>query len=104
MVNAVLESARDGIDETMGAAAAEAQPNTPYVTGNLRRSIRPHEPAQIKGNRVEGEWGSHDVDYALPVEVGTATREGRHMLTNAADKEYPQLPDRIARRYRSSQS
>ena len=97
-MKAVLEAARGGIDETMGAAAAEAQPNTPYRTGTLRRSIRPHEPAQIKGDRVEGEWGSHDVNYAIHVEVGTANREGRHMLTNAADEEYPHLVGRIKKR------
>lgn len=91
----VLEAARKGIDETMGAASVEAQTNTPVLTGALRRSIRPQQPARVQGTRVEGVWGSHDVEYAIFVEVGTNNRPGRRMLTNAADQEYPNLAGRI---------
>jgi len=94
----VLEATRKAIDETMGDASVEAQQNTPVRTGTLKRSIRPHQPAQVQGTRVEGEWGSHDVGYAIFVEVGTSNRSGRHMLTNAADQEYPKLAGRIKKR------
>ncbi len=91
----VLAATKESIDETMGDCVAEAQPNTPVDTGNLRRSERIVDLATVQGNKVVGRWGSADVDYALHVEVGTATRPGVFMLTNAADSQYPTLPGRI---------
>ena len=89
----VLTATRKGIDATMGDAVATAQPNTPWVTGNLRRSIRIVELAKVKGNEIVGVWGSAspNVDYARYVEAGAQGRSGRYMLRNAADVEYPKL-------------
>ena len=97
ILKSLLEAAREGIDETMEEATADAVANTPVVTGTLQGSIRPHEPAEIKGKMVEGVWGSQAVHYAIYVETGTSRSRGRHMLGNAADKEYPKLTQRIAR-------
>ncbi len=94
----VVEATKEAINETMGDAVAEAQPNTPYLTGNLRRSEKIQDLAAEHGGVIEGLWGSADVDYALPVEVGTATRPGVFMLTNAADSQYPTLAGRIAKK------
>lgn len=67
----VRQASMDGINITMGACVAEAQPNTPYVTGNLRRSIKIQELAKQEGGVIAGYWGSADVNYALAVEEGT---------------------------------
>ena len=91
----ILQAARRGIDETMGACVEDAQPNTPVVTGNLRRSIKIQELAQQRGDTVSGLWGSADVNYALWVETGARGRPGVNMLRGAASKEYPKLSGRI---------
>ena len=91
----VVEATKESIDETMGDCVEEAQPNTPVDTGNLRRSERIIESATEKNGVIAGLWGSADVDYAIHVEIGTATREGVFMLTNAANSQYPTLPGRI---------
>ncbi len=96
----VVKATKDGIDEVMGECVVDAQANTPVLTGNLRRSIKPQEPAHEEGDVVVGVWGSADVDYALPVEVGSRGRPGRNMLRNAADKNYPRLEETIAKRLR----
>ena len=92
---AVLEAARKGIDETMGECVVDAQADTPVDTGAARRSVAPQSPATVYGSRVVGLWGSKDVEYFIWLEIGTSTRGGHHMLTNAADREYPHLAARI---------
>ena len=105
----VVKATRQGIDEVMGECVVDAQANTPVLTGNLRRSIKPQEPAHEEGDVVVGVWGSagignreseEDVGYAFYVEVGSRGRPGRNMLRNAADKNYPRLEDTIAKRLR----
>lgn len=123
--NHVFQSTKNAINEVMGDCVAEAQPNTPYVTGNLRRSIKIQELAKQERETVAGLWGSADVDYALAVESGTDggpvqvsahtrqikrtgttqsvrahTREtnprpGVNMLRNAADSNYKNLAPKI---------
>ncbi len=100
MLKQVVETTKDGIDEVMGECVVDAQADTPVLTGNLRRSIRPQEPAHEEGDVVVGVWGSADVNYSLPVEVGARGRSGVNMLRNAADKNYPRLEDTIAKRLR----
>ena len=97
------EAARDGIDETMAAAVPLAKSRTPVVTGTLQGSIR-FEPAKIDKNRVYGEWGSFDVNYAMVVEVGRGGRPGRNMLRGAADEEHPKLKQRIAKQFKKKRS
>ena len=120
----VVKATRQGIDEVMGKCVEDAQANVPVRTGNLKRSIKPQEPAHEERGVVVGVWGSADVNYALAVEVGTtggsiqvkahtrkgrslrahsrqtSPRRGRNMLRNAADKNYPRLEETIAKRLR----
>ena len=91
VLSAVQQAAKDGVDETMAACVNEAKPNTPVITGALQGSIR-FDPAQVRRNAVEGEWGSFDIDYALKIELA------RNMLRNAADAKYPELSGNIAKR------
>ena len=101
----VIQATREAINETMGDCVVEAQPNTPVVTGNLRRSIKIQELAEERNGVVSGLWGSSDtaVGYALAIEAGSHTRsgnfvQGRFMLRNAADSQYPTLQGRIKRK------
>ena len=93
----LLEASRKAINRVMGDSVANAIRNTPYVTGNLRRSEKIQRFARIRRNQVSGAWGVSDEDanYAIHVEAGTATRAGRYMLRNAADKVYPTFTQRI---------
>ena len=94
----VLEATRMGIDETMTQAVAAAKPKYYHghglVTGVLQGSIRA-EPAQIRGDKVSGRWGSFDVRYALFVEIGRKGRAGQKQLRTAADQTYPNLEGNI---------
>jgi len=87
---------RLGINETLAIAVQIAAPLTPYLWGFLRRSIR-FQPARIQGERIIGQWGSFDINYALRMEKFHRTR--RHFLKKGADKAYPQLPARARRRF-----
>ena len=93
----LLEASRKAINEVMADCVRDAVPNTPYVTGNLRRSEKIQRLATIRRNEVSGDWGMSDEDanYAIHVEAGTGSRPGRYMLRNAADKVYPTLTGRI---------
>ena len=92
-----FEAARKGIDDTMAKCIEDAQPNTPYDTGNLRRSEKIQQLAHRERETVVGLWGvtAEDADYAIFIEVGARGRPGVNMLRNAADKEYPKLQSRI---------
>ena len=87
----VVRAAARGINATMGECVEDAQSNTPWITGNLRRSIKIQELAREVNGRIVGLWGSADVDYALYVETGTRGRPGRNMLRGAAAAKYPGL-------------
>lgn len=97
----VANAVRLGIDDTLVDAVPEAKRRTPVVTGLLQGSIMA-EPARVEGGgggeRIRGRWGSFDVEYALPVEVGTSRRQGRFMLRQAADLTYPELSKNIRTR------
>ena len=114
----VLEASRWAIDETMAAAVTDAKTNVPVRTATLQGSIR-LTPSVRTGNSVTGVWGSFDVNYALAVETGnrsligpegSSSRESgpargpgkntgnKNFFRNAADKEYPKLNERIAKR------
>lgn len=103
-----------GINEIMGRCVSQAQDTIPVQFGILQRSIR-LEPAETKGERTIGTWGSFDVNYALAVETGDRSlagptsdyvrsmhreraQEGRvrntgrtNSLRDAADAHYPNL-------------
>ena len=125
----VEQATREAFDETMALCVATAKSNTPVKTAALQGSIR-LDPSRLKGNVVEGIWGSFDINYALAVEVGTRggavqvsahtrtnqagtthnvrahtritnPRPGRNMLRGAADEHYPGVRQRIAKRLRT---
>ncbi len=95
----LLRAAKDGIDETTAESVTEAKRIVPVDTSTLQGSIR-FDPAQIGRNKVVGEWGSFDVDYAIYVELGTYKMRAQPYLRPTADREYPKLKGRIARRFR----
>lgn len=101
IADAVHTAARLAIDETMARCIAPAKAATPVVTGAAQGSIQ-FKPAVRTGNRTSGVWGSFNINYFLWLEIGAQGRPGRHMLRNAAAKEYPQLRNRIANRLRSA--
>ena len=92
--DSVLEAARKGVDETMAVCVPLAKSETPVVTGTAQGSIA-FQPSQIRRTGVVGRWGSFDVVYFIWLEIGARCRAGIHMLTRAADREYPKLARRI---------
>lgn len=102
---AIERACADAIDQTTSEAVREAKPRTPVRTTTLQGSIQ-MRPARRRGSAIVGQWGSFDVNYALWVEVGHHTRNGRlvpgrYMLRQAADIAYPKLRDRIRRNLRA---
>lgn len=87
-------ASKAAIEETMGLCVPLAKTATPVVTGTAQGSIR-SEAAVIQPHRVVGRWGSFQVAYFIWLEIGRRGRPGRHMLTGAADREYPGLAGRI---------
>ena len=92
----VREASRKGIDITMALCVvlAKKHPPLPFVSGTAQGSIQ-MRPAEIQRDRVVGRWGSFDVDYFIWLEIGARGRPGGFYLRGAADREYPQLVDRI---------
>lgn len=104
---------KQAINQTMSRASIHAKNNHPWVnrTGTLEGSIRPVERARKKGDEFIGVWGSVDVNYALPLELGFSvnsvvgvpafgkTKKAWPYLRPAADAEYPKLASRIAKLY-----
>lgn len=84
----MLKATRFGIDDTTAECVRTAKPKTPVVTGTLQGSERA-TPAVEQGNRVVGQWGSFDVNYALVVEQRV------NMLRSSADEVYPKLRQNI---------
>ena len=99
VLDKLLKAVKDGIDETMAECVTEAVRIVPVDTTTLQGSLRV-EPAEISRNEVVGEWGSFDVDYAIYVELGTYKMRAQPYLRPSADREYPHLKGRIARRFR----
>ena len=99
----VIAAAQGGIDETMARCVVEAKKD--YYEGHglrfavLQGSVK-MQPAEVRGDRVVGQWGSFDVNYARHVEQGTGRMTGQGQLQGAADAEYPQLAERIRARMR----
>ena len=96
VLRAIQRAQIDGLDETLAKCVREAKPITPVITGILQGSIK-FEPAQKKGLKITGFWGSFDVNYALWVEIGSHGRAGVFMLTSTADDVYPELAGNIKR-------
>jgi hypothetical protein len=87
------EAARLAIDETTASCVGPAKDRVHVKTRILQGSIQ-FRPAEQKGNRITGLWGSFDVNYAFWQEVLPEPR-GRAYLRPAADQEYPKLWERI---------
>ena len=117
----VLGASRQAIDQTMAACVLEAKSEAPVVTTAYHGSIQ-MRPAEKDGNGYTGYWGSFVILYAIFIELGTKAHtitakagsalfwpgashpvksvkhpgtKAQHILTNAADKEYPKLAGRI---------
>ena len=94
----VREAARKAIDETTALASDEAQGiagREAYKTGAYQGSIFP-EPAEINGNVVTGLWGSHDIKYAIWLEIGARGRPGLNILRRSQDRFA--TPEQVAER------
>ena len=98
VLDKLLEAVKDGIDETMAAGVIKAKQRVRVRTATLQGSIR-IEPAEIKRDEVVGYWGSWDVNYAIYQELGTYKMRAQPYLRPSADREYPHLKGRIARRF-----
>ncbi len=90
----VAKASARAIDETMALAVVEAKATVPRKTTLLQGSIK-WRAAIIRLNRVIGQWGSFDVNYAIYVEKGTGRMAAQPYLFPAADREYPKLAARI---------
>lgn len=97
VVENVSRAAVKGIDKTLADCTREAKRNHEFTnrTTILEGSIRA-EAAHQEGRRIVGRWGSFNVEYALYVEVGTATSAPYPYLRPAADLNYPNLAKNIA--------
>lgn len=93
----VSRAAMKGIDKTLADCTREAKRNHTFTNRStiLEGSIRA-EPSRQEGRRIVGKWGSFEVEYALYVEVGTATSAPYPYLRPAADLNYPELAANIA--------
>jgi hypothetical protein len=100
IVARALEAARGGIDETTGAAVPVARGEANVDTGYMRDHID-HRPATIQGDTVTGSFGVYDDDpeYAAAQEYQLPPR-GKAFIRPAADREFPQLAERVAKRFR----
>ncbi len=90
-----------GMNQTMAKAVEHAKknhaPGWENITGVLEGSIRAVKAAHKVADGFISLWGSVDVSYALVLELGGVHMTPRPYLRPAADAEYPQLTDRIAR-------
>ena len=71
----------------MSKAVKDAKQNVPVVTATLQGSIR-IQPSEIKGEDVDGLWGSFDVNYALAVEMGNPK-----LVPSGGDDQREKFPD-----------
>lgn len=97
-----IEATQWGIDQTMAVAVtgakSELYPGHGWQFGFLQGSLQ-LRPAVVVGNVVVGLWGSFDINYAIFIEQGTGVFTGLGYLQNNADREYPKLAGRIAKRF-----
>ncbi len=97
-----LDASRFGIDQTMAlsvtGAKSELYPGHGWKFGVLQGSLQ-MRPAVVRGDSVSGFWGSFIVEYADFIEQGSGRFKGYHYLQNNADKQYPKLAGRIAKRF-----
>lgn len=91
----VLAAVKAGLNETGLDSVNAAKEISPYLTGNLRRSIV-MEPARQEGNATYMQWGA-SADYALWLEIGTSRMRAQPYLRPAAAVTYPLLIDKIRR-------
>lgn len=84
---------KKGMNQTMADASEYAKNNHPWRnrTGTLEGSIRPVVEAREFRGAIVGVWGSVDVNYALPLEVGTGRMPAMPYLRPAADATYKRL-------------
>lgn len=86
------EATKDAIDETMIQCVATSVGRVHTISTVLQGSID-YRPAKIeRDGMVVGEWGSYLVDYAIYEEIL------HPYLRPSADRHYPKLKERIARR------
>lgn len=119
------EAQRLGVNQTMAACVQDAKSSHAWQnrTGVLEGGIDVAEYAADDGQGVSGVWGVRDVKYALIHELGgtivpktakalaipqpdgsvrfaqSVTIPPRPYLRPAADKNYPDLPERIRRNF-----
>ena len=88
----IAKAVKGAIDETTILCVGEAVRTVHKVTTVLQGSID-FIPAEEEPNGdIAGEWGSKDVNYAVYEEIL------HPYLRPAADKHYPGLTERIAKR------
>lgn len=94
----MLNACAKGINAVMASCVAMAKVIHPPVvrTGTFQGSIQLRAAEVKAGGHVEGQWGSYDVNYALPLETKTFSRVGLlRPLRKSADVYYPDLPKRV---------
>lgn len=89
-----IEATRKAMDRVMAKCVLDAKAEVPVVTATLQGSIR-MQPTKIEGDALVGRWGSHNVVYAVFVELGTIHMDAQPYLRPAADRNYPTLPGEI---------
>lgn len=98
----MAKAAAFGIDQTMAACVVMSKgqlyPGHGFVFGGLQGSIE-MRPAVNQGGGIVGFWGSFIINYARWIEQGGGVFPGYNYLRNSADREYPKLPGRIAKRF-----
>lgn len=93
----IENAVRDAVDETLFAASTDAQQNAPRDTGFMASTIGVTKKA-AGDTQIRGEFGNEVADYTLWNEIGTGRMAARPFLRPAADREFPKLPGRIAKR------
>ena len=91
-----IEDTRKAMDRVMAKCVLDAKADVRVVTATLQGSIR-MQPTKMEGDVLVGRWGSHNVVYAVFVELGTIHMEAQPYLRPAADRNYPNLPGEIRR-------
>lgn len=96
IVAAQIEKAKLAIDQTTAACVQHAKDHHPWRnrTGTLEGSLQ-MRPAERRGMRIVGQWGSFQVRYAIFLELGTSRMPAYPYLRPAADAEYPRLKLRL---------
>ena len=87
VLSAMEKAVNRGLEAVGLLAEGYAKKETPVVTGRLRNSIS----HAVEGNAA---YIGTNVEYAPNVELGTFSREGKHMLKRAATEhtaEYKRL-------------